>query len=262
MADSTLKDQFKKLKIKDQNDINILLLGEKGVGKSTFINAFANYLTYLDFEKAQKEKLLVLIPTEMILDGTAGKKHKIIIGSNDTAEYVYAGEKTFQNVRTYIFPIPKQKMNVRLIDTFGIDHREDDAKCEDILNYISNIHQLHAVCFLIKPPNNTFDFCFRYYLKQIFSRLDTTVTRNIAFIFTNINSADYSPKKSIDLLCQTIEEVKKNNSMEISIGRNVFCFDNEAFMYLAACKNSVKNMLLDETKAKQSWRDCVEQCYQ
>jgi GTPase SAR1 family protein len=33
-------------------DINILLLGPTGVGKTTFINAFANYLVYNSLDEA------------------------------------------------------------------------------------------------------------------------------------------------------------------------------------------------------------------
>ena len=43
-------------------DINILLLGQTGVGKTTFINAFANYLVYNSLDEAIDGKLQAIIP--------------------------------------------------------------------------------------------------------------------------------------------------------------------------------------------------------
>ncbi|KAJ4243756.1 hypothetical protein NW757_010973 [Fusarium falciforme] len=59
----TLLAMLQSLKSPKSDSINILILGETGVGKSAFINGFANYLTYntLDEAKAAKQ-LTVLIP--------------------------------------------------------------------------------------------------------------------------------------------------------------------------------------------------------
>jgi DNA replication protein DnaC len=46
-----------------ERDINILLLGPTGVGKSTLINAFANYLINDTLEEAIKDEMQVIIPS-------------------------------------------------------------------------------------------------------------------------------------------------------------------------------------------------------
>ncbi|VEN63952.1 unnamed protein product [Callosobruchus maculatus] len=56
-----ISESMKSAHIEDKN-INILLLGTTGVGKSTFINSIANYLSFENFEVAKEEKLNVLIP--------------------------------------------------------------------------------------------------------------------------------------------------------------------------------------------------------
>ena len=45
-----------------ETDINILLMGETGVGKTTFINAFINFLFYDTLDEALQGDLKVLIP--------------------------------------------------------------------------------------------------------------------------------------------------------------------------------------------------------
>jgi hypothetical protein len=45
-------------RLPDPPEVNILILGESGVGKSTFINAFINYLTFSSLDQAMSAKEL------------------------------------------------------------------------------------------------------------------------------------------------------------------------------------------------------------
>ncbi len=68
-------------------DINILLLGPTGVGKTTFINAFANYLVYNSLDEAIDGQLQAIIPAWFtIMDKNTFEEKTIIIGTPDESE--------------------------------------------------------------------------------------------------------------------------------------------------------------------------------
>ncbi len=65
--------------------VNILLLGDSGVGKTTFINAVTNNIAYGDFEIATRSEtpLLCPIPCKISEKDMTGKEHTVELGVND-----------------------------------------------------------------------------------------------------------------------------------------------------------------------------------
>uniref|UniRef100_A0A6P7GTK9 Uncharacterized protein LOC114346594 n=1 Tax=Diabrotica virgifera virgifera TaxID=50390 RepID=A0A6P7GTK9_DIAVI len=125
MAEYHIEDKMKNVSC--NSDINILLLGASGVGKSTFINAFANYLTFIDIEEAKYNAPMVLIPSKFTIFDKEGDMHDITTGDPDKNEYIQTGESATQDVKTYVFPIMDGAIKIRLIDTPGMaDNRGID----------------------------------------------------------------------------------------------------------------------------------------
>lgn len=265
MEPDKISNQLSNLQIGKDQDINILLLGETGVGKSTFINSLANYLLFKSYKKAAKSKLHILIPAQF----TVTNKHKqqvvINVGASDDNEYQECGAAATQKVKTYVFPIGEGKTRLRLIDSPGMgDPRgveQDNVNCENILAYLAQLQELHAICFLMKPTTTRLTVFFEYCVKQILSRLEKSASRNIIFVFTNTRGSNYSGGDTLTCLKKVIDTIKSRPPhVEIPIAANVFCVDNEAFRYIAASQQDVEFNEDIKERFVESWKKSSAQC--
>ncbi|KAJ6255890.1 hypothetical protein Dda_9349 [Drechslerella dactyloides] len=250
-------------------ELNILVLGESGVGKSTWINAFVNYLAHdtlydaLDHvEQNSGGELRWVVPcsftTQVVAgDGTFIQK-KIQVGSSDTERDGSKGDSATQQTKVYAFDIGKTR--VRLIDTPGIcDTRgleQDTENMSDILRVLRSYNKLHGALILLKPNNSRLNAMFRFCIKQLLTHLHRNAATNIVFGFTNTRGSNYKPGdtfKPLESLLKEYEEVDLG-----LFGHNVYCFDSESFRYLAAHNQGVE-MGYEEDFAR-SWEHSVVEC--
>jgi GTP-binding protein EngB required for normal cell division len=248
------------------NTINILLLGETGVGKSTFINAFVNYLAFDSFEQARSNEPTVLITASfLITTGDDFEEHIIKIVDFDNSnneDFDHPGQSVTQQCRSYVFPLRHSSgRKLRIIDTPGFgDTRgidQDDLNIEHILQYINNLTHLNAICFLLKPNASRLNMFFQTCFLQLFSLLGSNAQQNIIFCFTNARSTFYTPGDTAPLLKNMLQSLPMN---DIPFNKeNAFCFDNESFRYLVALQNGISFNEDDKHEYEMSWLTSVRE---
>jgi len=241
-------------------EINVSLLGETGVGKSTFINAFVNYLMFDTLQQAEQHEPIVLIPVSFITTiGDQFDEFVVKFGEVDPNEnFEHQGQSVTQQCKSYVFDL-NDKLRLRLIDTPGMgDTRgidQDDRNIHHILTYINNLSHLNAICLLLKPNTSRLNVFFRSCINQLFTYLTPIGYNNIIFCFTNARSTFYAPGDTGRLLREMLDQEHLNDiPFEKS---NTFCFDNESFQYLVARKC---NLDFDDYKKGEyntSWNTSV-----
>ena len=245
--------------------INILLLGETGVGKSTFINAFANYLTFDTLEQAQASRPAVLIPVSfLITTGDNFDEHtvKFTDDVDDTGneDFTHPGQSVTQHCRSYLFSLKDHNgKKLRIIDTPGFgDTRgltQDDCNMAHIFDYVKDLSHLNAICFLLKPNEPRLNVFYRFCLMELSSFQKLNSCKNILFCFTNARSTFYTPGDSGPLLRRML-----NSSSTVNVPftkENTFCFDSESFRYLVALQNGISFQHLEREEYEKSWTRSV-----
>jgi predicted GTPase len=250
--------------------LNILVLGETGVGKSTWINAIANYMTYDTLNDALIEQNpICLIPSKFTFYESATKKIDVVMepthGEKDENEVITGvGEAATQGPKTYQFETAKYV--VRFIDTPGIGDvrgvNQDKENTQKILRALGNYKDLHAICFLFKANEARVTVSFRYCISQLLLQLNKDAINNIIFFFTNARIAGYSPGDTHESLEEFLSELKIKYCVDIELSENnTCCTDNEGFRLVCAHSKGVKFFENDFKKFEKSWKRSVSETH-
>ena len=234
--------------------LNILLLGETGVGKSTFINALCNYLTFDSFESARDGELQPLIYSEFQFRGKS-----ITCGKRDDAEGASnrkPGSSCTQRCRAYTFTQEGENQKIRLIDTPGIadtnGFTRDEQNMKDIVSCLSEYEVLHAICILLKPNEVRLTPVLKYCIVQLLGHLHKDATSNIVFCFTNSSPSMFEAGGTLNLLQHVLSESPQTAAIKLD-EESMYYFDSEGFRYLACEKRGLEFKATQTNVFKSSW---------
>jgi len=246
----------------ERKELTLLLLGETGVGKSTFINGFINYLQYLSLQEAKDGESLWLIPSSFTMTDDNYEERKITCG-HDSNEVFTVGQSATQSPKTYVFNTPDN--SVRIIDTPGIGDSRGIAKDKEnmqmIMSHLSSYPELHGICILLKPNNARLNVMFSFCIKELLTHLHKDACQNMIICFTNARGTFYKPGDTLPALGQLLQDMNKHDqSIDITLNKDtVYCVDNESFRFLMAMKHGVNFSDKEQADFDASWTKSVDE---
>ena len=164
-----------------KNSINILIIGETGVGKSTWIHSLLNHLEKVDIDENFRYVLFDEKKMQLEYEIKYGKKNK---GSSITDK-----PEIYEISTTKAYPL-----SLRLIDTCGFGDTRgieyDNKFIEDIKNLFDNskIDNLKAICLIFKASETREHLRIKYIINKLFSSFSDDFLNNFIIIFTFADS--------------------------------------------------------------------------
>ena len=227
-----------------KNSTNIMILGETGVGKSTWINSFLNHLEEVDIDENFR---YILFDEKKLQLEYESKYDKKTLGSSVTD-------------KSEIYDIPSNKLfnnNIRLIDTIGFGDTRgiefDNKIAKDIKNLLDNyqIDNLKAICLVFKGSDTRAHDRLKYIYEKLFSLFSYDTKKNFIIIINFLDSNEYIP---------AIEVLKNESLPFIKIFDNIdtlpkFYFNNNA--YNTSDKLNYENIYENNKKNFNNFLKCL-----
>jgi GTPase SAR1 family protein len=245
----------------EKDYLNILLLGETGVGKSTWINALINYLSYETLEEARQGKPVSVIPSTFTFTDDRYEEHTISYGA-DANEQPLEGQSSTQMPRSYLLETKNPDTKLCVIDTPGIgDTRgieKDRENLQNILTHLGHYEELHGIVILLKPNNARLTILFRFCLKELLTHLHRSARNNMFICFTNSRGSFYRPGDTMTALKSLLRE-NTESLLDLTSRDIVYCMDNEPIRYLMALKQGFTFSDEEVASVESSWKKSAEE---
>ncbi|XP_063971520.1 uncharacterized protein LOC135158564 [Lytechinus pictus] len=242
----------------EMKEINILLLGETGVGKSTWINGFRCYLNFPTFNDAtMADDFQVLIPA-CLTKYINGKYTCIQVGIPNENEVQEAGKSGTREPKTYEFVIGDKIL--RLIDTPGIGDtagtEQDKKNMDKVLCHLTSFSKINAICILFKPTITRLTPAFQFCIQELLVQLHNSARNNIVFCFTHARYSSYTPGDSLPILIKELSSCRFDLTAKFE---HSFFFDNESFLTLACSKNGIQLNQHEIATMSSCWNKSVKE---
>ncbi|CAF0746526.1 unnamed protein product [Adineta ricciae] len=244
--------------------INILLLGETAAGKSMFINAFANYITFNTFEKIHSEEPLIPIPVSFFIPVGDNYEERLVkyddVKNIQNENFDHPGQSVTQQCKSYVFhPNFADKSKLRIIDTPGFGDvrgaEHDNRTMEHIFDYVKKLAHINAICIFLRSGRTELNGFLSECLQQLYEYFGSHVRRNLIFCFTHTRTTAYT-SGSAGVLLQDILASLPMRKVPLK-KKNTFCFDNETFRYFVALQNQFQFSDQNREDYEKSWTKSV-----
>uniref|UniRef100_A0A914YWL8 AAA+ ATPase domain-containing protein n=1 Tax=Panagrolaimus superbus TaxID=310955 RepID=A0A914YWL8_9BILA len=243
--------------------INIVVIGESGVGKSTLLNAIANYLKFETAEMALKNDLEYIIPCQFKVFYDDFSERLVSIGNSDKNEqYQFETSEstalsTTQECKEHSFEFKGYKINFidtpGLSDTLGIE--KDERNLEKIRSFICAMDSLHAICFVVKANEARMDIAFSKAMNDLLSIFPKSALSKIIFFMTHSRGTLYGPGDTMTPLTAVSLSLAAAKGVTFPLSSaNIFCVDNEAFLYLCAKHCGIEYSEASLADFENSWK--------
>lgn len=232
-----------------EKEYNILILGEAGVGKSTFINAFANYLAYPTMERAILGKTITLIPNEFFITDEKFMQFRVENGGATQEENSNESPST-RATKVHKFVI--RNTILRVIDTPGyVDSNADTTFLEAILCSIASYDCINCIAIFLKPNDPNIRF-----IGELLHRLHKSVIANLVFCYTNTRLTKFRTGEQNPALEKLL--AKRPVGIEFN-SSHIYCFDSESYLFLSAKEREVKFCEEMQLPFAKSWDHSVKE---
>lgn len=253
-------------------EINFLLLGESGAGKSTTLNALANYLKNGSFDDVLQSgnDFIEVVPSHFTLPDPQNINKQWEIRSNFTSanERQEIGRSATSEPTGYCFTFGTEGHLLRIIDTPGIGDTDgvevNKRNLENIFLFMQTIEFLHGIIIIVKGNESRKSVQFKFCIVELLSHLHKSAVENIVFCFTHSQIAGTIGIGDGFVTTRSFlnEEYFRSVGINLEAGKNAFFIENDAYRFLLAKQQGYPWKEVQIGIYRQDWDISVKQFHQ